>query len=148
MKKEFVEYLELIGLTDVIIKRIEDIYRFYEESLKKLDDEILGIFVTDYMPKDGLRQYENIWFFSNKYFMEAKLFYQKDDFDIEPAEEKINYIQVEKNDYDFLKATDKSRLYIRYTSSTLSEGELKASKENCDCLKEIYFKYLLPNFKR
>ncbi len=145
MKAEFKNYLELIGLTGVIINRVEEIYQFYENSLKILGEDILDIFVTDYVSKEGLREYENLWFFSKNYIMEAKLFLQQDDFDLAPIAKKIKYIQVKKNDYDFIKLNDKSRLYILYSTSTLSKGQFKASKENCRYLRDIYLKHILPN---
>lgn len=144
MKTEFYSYLESIGLTDVSVKRIQEICQFYENILHRLDDEIQDIFVTDFISKDETRQYENLWFFSKKYFMEAKLFLTQDDFDIAPSV-KIRYIDIKKQDYDFVKANEKSRLYIDYRFPYPSGGSFKASKNNCDYLKEIYLKHILPN---
>jgi len=148
MKKEFGDYLESIGLTDVIIKRIEVVYQFYEKTLGKLDDEIQDIFVTDYISKDGMRQYENLWFFGKNYFMEAKLFLNQDDFDISPSAKKIDWIQVKKQDYDFVKANEKSRLYVNLLFlSKAGTASFKASEDNCDYLKEIYLKHMLSNLR-
>jgi hypothetical protein len=145
MKKDFTDYLESIGITDPIIKRIEEICQFHERILTEgLKEEIVDIFVTDYILKDGTRQYENLWLFSKNYVMEAKLFIKQDDFDISPYVKLIDYLAIKKESYDFIKFNEKSKLYIEYVSKTNS-GEFKATKENCDYLRNIYLKYMLPN---
>lgn len=142
MEKEFITYLKSIGITEAIRKRIETIHEFYREICP---DKITGIFVTNYMEEDGERMYENLWFFSENYCMEAKQFIAKDDFDITPIRSRIYYWTIRKQDYDFKKATEKSRLYLKFKLSTRIEGEFKASKENCDYLREIFLKYVVPN---
>ena len=144
MKEEFIEYLKSIGLTETLCKRIETIYEFYNDVCP---DEITGIFVTDYITRDGSREYETLWFFSEKYAMEAKQFIKKDDFDITPIKNRIQYWRIEKQNYDFKKATEKSRLYLEFTLDTGISGDFKASKENCDYLRNIILKYVLPNLK-
>jgi len=144
MKEEFIEYLKFIGLTETLCKRIEAIYKFYRDLCP---DEITGIFVTDYTMGDGSREYENLWFFSEKYAMEAKQFIIKDDFDITPIKNGIHYWRIQKQEYDFKKATEKSRLYLEFRLGTGISGEFKASKENCDYLRDIILKYVLPNLK-
>jgi len=74
MKEESIKYLKFIGMGDILIGRVEEIYKFYEEILARLDDEIEDIFVTDNIQSDGLRQYESVFLFANKYVLEAKLF--------------------------------------------------------------------------
>ncbi|MEA1992572.1 MAG: hypothetical protein U9N58_10345, partial [Thermodesulfobacteriota bacterium] len=65
MKKEFIDYLESIGIKGgVLLDRIESIYEFYSEMCP---DDIVDIFVTDYIDSDGKREYENLWFFSDRY---------------------------------------------------------------------------------
>jgi len=143
MKNEFIEYLKSIGLTEPIIGRIEHIYQFYKEISS---DEIRDIFVTEYIKEDGSREYENLWFFSSKCCMEAKLFITKDDFDVAPMRNDVMYLRIQKQDYDFEKATEKSRIQLRFDLSYV-RGILKASKENCDHLKRILLEYILPNVK-
>lgn len=143
MKNEFIEYLKSIGLTEPIIGRIEHIYQFYKEISS---DEIRDIFVTEYIKADGSREYENLWFFSSKCCMEAKLFITKDDFDMAPMRNDVVYLDIRKQDYDFKKATEKSRIELRFRLSEV-HGILKASKENCDHLKRILLEYILPNLK-
>jgi hypothetical protein len=145
MKEEFIGYLKAIGMTDVLTGRVKTIYDFYRGVCP---EEITDIFATDVFKEDGGREYENLWFFSQNYMMEAKRFISQDDFDMTPARKHINYWSVNKQDYDFQKATDKSRLYIKITFDAVVVGELKASKNNCDYLREIFKKHVLSNLKQ
>jgi len=144
MKEDFVKYLESIGITKAFRKRIETIYGFYREICP---DEITGIFITDYVKQDGEREYENLWFFSEKYVMEAKRFITEDDFDITTIHKRIDYLTIKKQDYDFKEATEKSRLHLLFTPGITTSAEFKASKENCDYFKGIFLKYIVPNLK-
>lgn len=147
MNMDFKIYLESIGIGELFTKRVEDIYLFYSEILKKMNDEIRDIFITEYIKQDGSRQYDSLWFFSDKYFMEAKMFSSKDDFDFMPYACSLTYLRIEKQDYDFKKATEQSRLIVEYEIPYNKEGVLKASKGNCDKLREITIKYFIPNTK-
>ncbi len=146
MKKEFMDYLESIGIKGgVLIDRIESIHEFY---LKMCPDEIVDIFVTDYIDSDGKREYENLWFFSDRYVMEAKGFAAgKEDFEIAPIKGRVAYCGIKKQDYDFKEATEKSRLYLVIKLDIIVDGDLKAAKENCDALRDIILKYVKPNLK-
>ena len=144
MKEEFIKYLKSIGITATLCKRIETIHGFYREICP---DEITGIFVTDYLKEDGARGYENIWFFSEKYCMEAKQFIKKDDFDMSPMKSRIEYWTIQKRDYNFKKAIEKSRLHLRFALDTGTDADFKASKENCDYLRDIILRYVVSNLK-
>ena len=145
MKEEFITYLEAIGITKALRERIEAIYEFYREICP---DEITSIFVTDYIKEDGAREYENLWFFSERYCMEAKLFITKDDFDITPIKSRMDYLRIRKHEYDFKKATEKSKMNLDIKFDTGIRCDFKASKENCDYLKEITHKHFMPNLKK
>jgi len=147
MKEGFKEYLVSVGIGEPFTKKIEDVYQFYSQILKIIDEEIGDIFITDYIQQDGSRQHENLWFFSKKYFMEAKLFMLKDDFDFMPISDGLIYLRIEKQNYDFKEATSLSRMTVEYQATDLMEGQLKASKENCDKLRDITIKYFTPRLK-
>lgn len=142
MKEEFKIYLISIGITNTLIKRIEEIYNFYQ---KLCPEEITTIFVTDYINEDGTREYENLWFFSKKYAMEAKEFIVEDDFDMAQIQNRINYWNIKKDNYDFKKPEEGSRLYLHIGFNPDLTADLKASKENCDYLKKIFLEYVIPN---
>ena len=144
MKEEFKKYLEDVDIIGAIGEKVERIYDFYREICP---DEITGIFITDYIKEDGERVYEHLWFFSEKYCMEAKQFITTDDFDITPIKNRIIHWELKKQDYDFKKATEKSRLHLEFEMDTTIEGELKASKGNCDYLRDIILEYIKSNLK-
>lgn len=146
MKEEFIEYLKSIGITEILQKRIATIYEVFQ---KTCPDEISDIFVTDYIKDDASREYENLWFFSEKYLMEAKQFATRDDFDIMPFKKKIVYWNTVSQDYDFKKATEKSRLsmYIAVLPGREAYADFKAARENCDCLMERILKHVVPNLQ-
>lgn len=144
MKSEFKTYLVSIGIGEPFAKKVEEAYQFYSEMLKNMDDEISDLFITDYIQKDGSRQHENLWFFSKKYFMEAKMFINKDDFDFMPISSGLRYLQIEKQNYDFKQATNESRMTVEYQGTGMMNGKLIASRENCDKLRDIIIKYFAP----
>lgn len=144
MKEEFIEYLNAIGITtDVLHQRVEKIY---EDCLEICNDEFVDIFVDDYIKEDGTRQYESITFFSDKYHFGARQFLTEDNYLIISTNKKVLVYVIRKQNYDFKKATEKSRLnlYIKFEGEGGIEGNFKASKENCDFLKDIFFKYFKP----
>jgi hypothetical protein len=79
--------------------------------------------------------------------VEATQFIAKDDFIITPIQKRISYYTLEKRDYNFKIATEKSRLYLEFNLDTGLKGKLKASKENCDYLRDIIRKYIVSNLK-
>ncbi len=144
MKKEFIKYLESIDITNTLRKRIETIYEFFGEICS---DTITDIFISDYIKDDGSREYENACFFSSKYWMEAKQFTVKDNFDITPVRKRVFYWTIEKRDYDFKKATEESRIILHVHFDTTIMAEIKAAKNNCDYLKDIIVKHVMANLK-
>ncbi len=145
MKKEFVDYLKSIGITaEEYLKRIETIIEVFSDFCQ---EEIVDIFVDEYIKEDGTREYEDITFFSEHYIFGATQFLTSDDFTLFKRMKNISSIDIKKKDYDFKKATDKSRLNIEIFLETASplHGNYKASKENCDSLKHILENYFLSD---
>ena len=142
MKKEFVEYLNSIGITGLFQDRAQEISSFYE---KITADTMQDIFVSEYVDEEGRRQYENLWLFTSSAIFEAKLFLTTDDFDGTPYTKKIKYWKIAKKDYDFNSVTSKSRMTLTFSLETSMGCIMKASGENCLFLKNIFLKYILPN---
>lgn len=144
MNPDFASYLQAIGVTDPIAQRIETIYRFYDGLCH---EEINGIFVTDYITEDGTREYENLWFFSEKFVMEAKMFLTGDNFDMTPIGGRIYHWTVEKQEYDLGSAGEKSRMTLQFEiePGLGFAGSLKAARENCGYLMQILTRYIVKN---
>lgn len=146
MKPEFEEYFKSIGITsDEYCRRIEEIMSFF---LEFTEEEIDDIFVDEYIKEDGTRIYEGITLYSNSYDMAGLDFLTEDHFHFFLRKKKMEGFKIKKKNYDFKKATDTSRLNIEmfYDSRNLI-SDFKASKENCNHLKQIFLKYFLPNWK-
>jgi hypothetical protein len=146
MKKEFREYLASLDIRDgVLSDRIDSIHKFF---LSVCPDMIRGIFVTEYIDSEGIREYEDLWFFSHRCIMQAKGFARgRDNFSIAPLHNCVTHYRVIKQDYDFKKATERSRLHIVIGLSGGISVDLKASKENCDALRMVILTHVKLNLK-
>lgn len=142
MRKEFSDYLAKIGAPPILVARVDSILDFYSDILHIPVDDI---FVSEYIKQDNTREYENFWMFNATSMMEAKQFLVKDDFDLMPFKRRIKYWRVEKSDYDFRTSKDSSRLHLEINIEHLGNGDFKASRENCDYLRDVLVKYLIPN---
>jgi hypothetical protein len=136
-QNKFEDYLAGIGMSRIGMDKIEKIYNFYKDSLH---EEIKDIFVEDYINKEGSREYESLYLFSNEKIMEARSFLTQDDWDLLYVD--VIYWNIKKENYDFMKATKDSRLNIFVLNSGDIGFDLKASQGNCDKLKDIFFKYI------
>ncbi|MEL4305650.1 hypothetical protein [Methanococcoides sp. LMO-2] len=141
---KFIEYLEKIGIGDTLQKKINYIYDFYREVC---NEEIKDIFINEYLTEDGERVYENLFLFSDTFIMEAKNIMKEDDFDMTPLKNRITYWQIRKVEYDFIESNEKSRMYLQVLFDKKIEGAFKASKENCDALKNIIMTYIVTNLQ-
>jgi hypothetical protein len=143
MNREFVDYLKAIGMSEILVKRVETLCDFCR---KNCPDEIKDILVTEFLKEDGVREYQSLWFFTERFVMEAKNFISLDDIDMMLLHKRVSYWQIKKQDYDFETTTDKSRLYIAVSVENMNIGcDFKASKENCEYLKRIFRKYIMSN---
>jgi hypothetical protein len=144
MKAEFVAYLDSLEATDQVLTRVETILNFYKDLCP---EDILDIFISEYIKKDGNREYQSLWLFSKRFMMEAKNFLIQDDFDIAPINNFVTYGDIQKNEYDFNTTSEGSRLFFKFSITDVVNGELKASKGNCNFLKAIILKYFMPNMR-
>lgn len=134
------EYLNRMGITTDILK--DRVKLAYSVASQMCPEEIEEVFVSDYIKDDGIREYESVWFFSKGYCIEAHNFITENSIDI--VRIKTKRLQIELKDYDFKKATEKSRLRVLILLGETLEGEIKAAKENCDVLRDITIKYFKP----
>jgi len=138
---EFSTYLKQI---DIKTKALTDRIRFVCDVASEIcPEEIEQIFIADYIKEDNTRAYESIWFFSERYCLEVKNFETDYNIDIVPI--KVYWFEMSLKDYDFKKATQKSRLQVSMIFDGQISGSLKAAKENCDVLRDILLKYIKPN---
>lgn len=138
--EKFKEYLKKVGITsDVLLERVRFLY---DVATKMCPEKIEKLFVDDYITKDKTRAYESIWFFSQGFILEAHNF--ETDYEIDIVPTKGFRLAMELKDYNFNEATEDSRLRVFMTFAEDISGELKATKENCDVLRDIVLKYIKP----
>ena len=142
MNEEFTGYLGNINATDTIIEKVKNVYKNCENICP---EKITEIFISEYTEENGMRVYENLWFFSDRYCMESKNFTQNDNIDITPYYKIIKYLSIEKKDYEFDSANEQSRAIFRFVFNIGIDGTIKASGKNCDHLLSIVKSYFVPN---
>ena len=80
--------------------------------------------------------------------MQAKGFANgRDDFSVAPLTNCVTRYGIIKQEYDFKKATERSRLHIVVGLSDGISVDLKASKANCDALKRVILTHVRLNLK-
>ena len=143
MKTEFDRYLKQIGISQLFYERSE---RVVEVLSRVIGEDVLDIFVSDYFDGEGKRNYEDLLLFTRNRIVEVKKFLTQDHYFINNVREyPIAGLEFNANDYDFEKATEKSRLTLRvfWGESVNLNVPMKAARENCDYLNGIFKKYLL-----
>jgi len=136
-----IKYCKSIGLTAPYLERTEALYEMINEAIK---DEFVDIFIEDYIEQEGTRIYSCVSFFGKRFYAEIEEFLTKDEIVFCDINMIAKAIRVKKQDYDFKKATEKSRLNIDIIFDFHTTANLKASKENCDFLWNIINKYFIP----
>lgn len=139
-KTEFIEYLKTIGVMEPLQERIRSIYEFFKETCP---EDIIDIFVDEFITNEGERRYTDVHFLSENFKMLAANFINIDDFKCTPLRQARG-IRVQKLDYDFKKASDRSRMHVMVQYYDPGMTEFKASRENCDYLKGIIQKHYFP----
>lgn len=143
MKAEFEEYLRGLGMGDVLLERVTEI----ERSVRPLcPEELKYVFVAEYVEEGGMRQYEDLFFFSDNYAIQATNFVNRNELDMDRIGKSISSLKIVGEQFDFAAPTEKSRLSVRYYTATALRADLKASRENCAHLLAIVRTCLVPNF--
>jgi hypothetical protein len=141
-RDSLVAYLSSIGSPTALRERAEALLALYES----LGVEPSGFFLSEYRQEDGSRIHESLWLFTDDLAMEAKLPAAGDErFDFVPLARALRHLIIETKDYDLTKASDGSRMHVQLWLDSERVGELRASGDNCDSLRAIVGKYLLPN---
>lgn len=146
MKEEFKNYLNDIGFTQIVINRVEEIHEIIESIFSI---EITDIFVEDYI-KGSEREYDALYFFSENLSISAVNFRVEAEFRAIYLSEHIVNMRVLLNDYNIKdeEFNDNSKLIVEIETDQETYDSLKSAKNNCNYLKKILTKYLIPNMKK
>lgn len=139
MKDDFSRYLKGIGITELFLERSKKLFELFSSLI---DEEIMDIFVSEYIDGEGKRNYEDILFFTKSKIIEARQFLTKDDYFFNCILScPVSGFVILPTEYDFVKATDKSKLNVQVYFRTELLIKVNGSRENCDYLNEILKKY-------
>jgi hypothetical protein len=144
-REQFEEYFTGLGMGAPLIERglsvIESVERLLTEPIRYL-------FVSEYRDEGGNRNFESLWILTEGYMSESQGFLTGDRFDIVPVHQGLVRLETNREHFDFVTATDQSRLSINISfppsGSTGLSGNFKASGENCTALVGVLQGYLLP----
>lgn len=141
--EKFYDYLKGIGLTSTpFTEKIESVYNICSQMCP---EEIKDIFVSNYIKNDGNEEFISLWFFSDKYCLEAKQFLTKYDIDIAYLYQSIKYWTIKLEDYSYNDISDKSKLSFEAESLHGIYFTFRSQGKNCGYLKAIIDKYFKPN---
>jgi len=143
MKEDFTVYLRSLGFTDILLPKCNEIFGILSELA---DEEILDIFISEYLQKDGTSNYEEFRVFTETTCLVAKNFLHEHIFVLWNLKSRYVNSHFHSLNYDYKEATAQSRLIIHCTSTEGQTGLLmKATKKNCDHLYSIFKKHIKPN---
>ena len=144
-KKIINDYIKELGGSKILIDRAKEIYEIHKIVCPQ---EIKTIFISEYHTKDKTRIFDNLWFFSDSFFMETKNFQNNNNTDLIRFQKNIDYIEMFYQDFDFKKGNDNSNLTIKMMlGGTDLFAQFKASKQNCDNLMNIYSNFFKSNVR-
>lgn len=142
MKPEWETYLNEMQVSAVLKSAIEE---RLQVAAKLCPEPIDDLLLTDYVDNEDRRSLESIWFLSKSYALEAKNFISSSNCDLAILRDNIAYFDVKWEDFDFEKATSKSRLNVRFQLLDGVEGEMRASGGNCEVLWRFFSTRIRPN---
>jgi len=141
------QYLAAIGAeSEGYLERINTILRVATEICP---EKIQGFFISELLQPEGERLFDNLFLISDSYIIEARSFLAKFDTDITYYRNSIININTTFEQYNFTRATAKSKLNIRCTLEKRPSDSIVmlATGKNCDYLKRIVITYFKPNLK-
>ena len=132
------------AVTDVpgaVARRVATLRAYY----RALGIENTETFLSESLNAEGIRSYESLWLISRDAIFEAALAEDTDD-EIDGVRMRAGLIRwvAKSRNYDFVEATADSRLQITLWFADELYGELKATGANCDRLRALVTRYVVP----
>ncbi len=133
MEKRFEDYFTSVGMKQPFIDRIEKIMKIV--SITLTNSPILDVIIDNTIKKDGEIDYGNLRFYTDKFCITSFDFITEESLAITPLCMKYYSLDVDFKDYDFKKATEKSRLVVTgHYLGTERRTVIRGSGENCDAV--------------
>jgi len=121
----------------------------YVAIYKSMAGEPITDAVISEFPSGELgRVHEAIWLFSRSHASESSLVNaEEDDLDFVPMADGVKHVITRSRNYDWDTATDKSRVRVELWFADERYGEIKASGANCDRLRDVLRRTVLPEIE-
>ena len=145
MKEDFNQYLNILGIDSVLIrKRIEELIIM----IKNLhSEEIIDIIIGEYINKEGESEIIGLGIYSENFVSIFGNFLHDNEFTIYNHKKPLKSINITPKNYDFSEATQDSMLRVSLLFR-MEEGFYGvASGINCDYLKKIIYKYFINSLR-
>lgn len=149
MIKRHKDYLESIGLIEkAFVERVEVCLA----RMRALSPEpITDILVEDVVQESGSRAYLHLSGYTTNYILDANTFLTNDSVAIFRLSAGVDELTVAVTDYDFIKASEKSRINVQFDLSRHSPSAhwtLQGSRGNCDHIWAMTKKHIRPQLKK
>lgn len=142
MIEKFESYLQQLQLTDIVKSRIKEVLIL---NYNMINNEIIDIFIGEVKSVIGRKTFTSLWLFTSDYAIECKEFLSKNDFDIAPYKNRIQYCSIKAENFDFTTSDVNSFVEIKLHFIESITGTLTATGENCQHAYELYKKLIIPN---
>jgi hypothetical protein len=128
----FVPYLSGLNMPMELMERCQDVFG---ECAAIAPEPVKDVFVTDSLAESGEREYEDFLCFSPNYCVAAKDFTEKTDLYLLPIARRFTEYKLVEGDIACkeIHCDGGYRLLLR------------AAGQNCECLADIFEKYIEPN---
>ncbi len=141
MENIFDEYLNSIGANGIIKKRVEELFNITKKLIK---EEIKDVIIENY--KNSTRNvFTHLSFFSDSYSISFENFQSENICVISKFNNKIAFLKIIDDKYDFTQANDDSSLFVEIRYGNQIGGTFKVFGQNCDYLWKIINNYFIPN---
>jgi len=142
MNQEIIKYMNKLKIPDENEQRILSYVTLVENLTNETVEEI---FISDYLVGET-REFKNLFFFSEHFFVECKKFLQSDEFNIFKFDHLISRATLTVKSFNFSDVNNKSRFHLEILTNQKESIELKATGNNCSSLYQIHQKYILTHF--
>jgi hypothetical protein len=147
MDARFEEYLDSVQVPAPLKARVDQLLTDFKPLMPETPAEI---FISDFFDGENVRRYNNVIAFSQHLIMELKNFVQSDNIDFALLTKNVEFLYVQKVDFDLVTAGPKSRLNVnaKFCGGTPMGFQAQAAANNCMNLVRIVKTRIVPNLSR
>lgn len=145
MKENLIRYVRSLSIGGVLLEQISNLY---DQCQSLVADAIEEIIVSEIIDKEGIKSYDLLYFFSNKYIIEIENFVSQPEIWII---NRINpsYVKFTSTDFNMVEAQASSRLAVTAMWGSSMGGfgmNPKAAGQNCLHVLAVMKRYVISAF--